>query len=391
MKNVSSNNSISNKSISVGQIVPNIVIMIYLFVDLLRLFEVVSLMIGNSLYVLLGSIAIVFSIVKYGFRKQMPMFAFIFFYTLFGAIGILLNGNMNIQELLWPFAFASIALLLLNFGVPNKLTKFIYYFVCIFFITIITISGGADNLNMVSSRNTISTLVFIYFSLYAISNYTNNFKVTIFPIVLGLIVTIMAVGRSGIITFSILLVLFLLFKYDGEKYKVRNLLKSVSLLFLFGVIIWATYGYLEIYFAQAIANFQSRGLESVRSLIWQDYLNKTLTSGKYLYFGAPISGTILLDMFNNNLHNSLLMLHAKYGLTILIIVIILIINAFIYFIKNNNIVYLILLIALIFRMQLDYTNFNAQLDIILFYLMFSPFIQQKYYIRMKKTERCDES
>jgi hypothetical protein len=36
----------------------------------------------------------------------------------------------------------------------------------------------------------------------------------------------------------------------------------------------------------------------------------------------------------------------------------------------------VLLIAVVFRMQFDYTNFNAQLDIILFYLIFYPYFEK---------------
>ncbi|WP_273130282.1 hypothetical protein [Bacillus weihaiensis] len=376
MKNLSTDNSNSNKSLYHGKLITTIFILVYLFIDFLRLFEIIPLVIGNSLYVLLGSIAIVLSTVINGIRNQIPMFIFMFFYTFFGAIGIVLNGNMNIQELLWPFAFMGITLLFLNFGLPNKVLKYIFYFVCIFFITIIVISGGVDNLNMVSSRNTISIIVLFYFSLYAISNYTNNIKITIYPILLGLIVTIMAIGRSGIFTFSILMVLFLLFRFDGEKYKIRNPLKLTVILVVAGIILLVSYNFLEVYFAQTISNFENRGLDSVRDILWQDYINKTLTSAKYLFFGTPIGGTYLLDTFNNNLHNSLLMLHAKYGLLMFVIIVILIINTMVYSMKTKNIVFFILLIALLFRMQFDYTNFNAQLDIILFYLIFATFIKR---------------
>lgn len=380
-------NTILDEPVMNSRLISSIFLLVYLIVDLLRLFEIIPLFFGNSLYVLVGSIAIIYSINKNGIRKQLTVLWFIFFYTFFGALGILSNGNINIQELLWPFAFAGMALLFLNFTINYKLAKALYYIVSILLMVNIISSGGVDNLNLVTSRNTIGIMLLFYFSIYAISSYTNNQKITLYPIILGLVVTIMAVGRSGILTFSLLIVLFLLFKYDGKEYKIRNPVKSVFVLIICGIILWISYYFMEFYFAQTISNFQNRGLESIRILIWHDYINKTFTSVKHLFFGTPISGTLLLDRFNNNLHNSFFMLHAKYGIVALITVIVLILNAFIYFIKTNNVVYFILLLALLFRMQFDYTNFNAQSDIILFYLMFSLFIQRKYNIRKKRTVR----
>ncbi|SUY45691.1 Uncharacterised protein [Clostridium putrefaciens] len=359
-------------------ITASIILCLYLFIDLLRFFNIIPLILGNALYVLIGSIAIIYSVFRKGIKRQIPIFCFMFFYISFGAIGILFNRNIDPQELLWPFAFIGLATLFLNFKINNKIAKIIYYFVIALLMIKIILSGGVNNLNTASSRNTIGIMILIYFAIYSITSYTCGKKIAIYPILLGFLVNVMAIGRSGILTFVLLIVLFSFLEFDEGKYKISNPIKSFIKLFVAGIILWIAYNILEIYFVEMMLNFQKRGLESVRSLIWSNYLTKTFTSARYVLFGTPISGTYLLDAFNYNLHNSFFMLHAKYGLAPLIVVIILIVKSFIYFIKTKNALYFMILLSVVFRMQFDYTNFNAQLDIILFYFMFFPYIKNEY-------------
>lgn len=364
-------------------IVPSILIF-YTAIDLVRLFEILPSTIFNILYVGLGAFSIFYCSYKFGIKKQIPIFSFLFFYTIFGFLGIIVNKNIDFQEIFWPLAFFGVALLLLNFKIPYKLVRILYYFIVLLLISFMIFFGGVDNLEMTSSRNTISVMVLFYFSLYIISLYINKIKITMFPILVGLIATMLAIGRSGIITFFILVFLFSLLKYSKGKYRVRNILTSsffiiVSLLFL-----RYSYGFLEVYFPDAISNFQNKGLESIRELIWSDYLDKTFQSIQSLVFGASISGTFLLEKFKDNLHNSFFMLHAKYGLIILLIIISLVIYGLLVFLKTRNFVYFILLIALLFRMQFDYTNFNAQLDIIFIYIVFYPFFNEKTISKRKE-------
>lgn len=353
----------------------NFILFLYFFIDMLRFFNVIPLTLGNILYVLLGSFSIIYSVVKKGIKAQIPMFSFMFFYMFFGTLGLLLNGNMDIQELLWPFAFMGLAMLFLNFKTNYKLSKSIYYISTYLFLIKIILSGGVNNLNTASSRNTFGIMSLIYFTIYCIASNTSNKKITIYPILLGFLVTIFAVGRSGILTFLILTILFSLLKYDGERYRIRNPIKSLFILIIVLLFLFITYNLFEDFFSKMILNFQRRGLESIRTNIWLDYFKKTITSVKYIFFGTPIKGTYLLDYFSHNLHNSFIMLHAKYGLIPLATVLILILRSAIYFIKTSNLLYLIILLTTIFRMQFDYTNFNAQLDIVLYYFMFFPYIK----------------
>lgn len=376
MENMLEQKSTSYIKTNCSTIIPSLFLVIYMFVDFIRLFNVVPLIVGNIMYVLLGSLAIIYSTFNKGIARQIPIFSFIFFYIFFGAIGLLFNGNMDPQELLWPFAFMGLAILLLNFDINYKLVKELFYLSLIFIAIRIIVAGGISHIDIASSRNTIGIMVLIYFSLYAIASYVNKKKITIFPVLFGLLITIMAIGRSGILTFVLLTLLFIIFEFKGSKHKIRNPLKWVFVILLGAVLFLVFYNFLDNYFVETINNFKRRGLESVRIGIWSDYLEKTSTSLAYILLGTPINGTLLLDKFSSNLHNSFFMLHAKYGLIVFLVIMLLLIKSSWYFFKRKNFLYLAVLVAVVFRMQFDYTNFNAQLDIILFYLMFYPYFEK---------------
>lgn len=103
------------------------VVVLYVIIDLIRYFNIVTQLTGNVLYVLIGSFSILYSITKKGIDRQKSIVIFVLFYTLFGLIGILANGNINPQELLWPFAFIGIAMILLNFKTYFNVIKYLYF------------------------------------------------------------------------------------------------------------------------------------------------------------------------------------------------------------------------------------------------------------------------
>lgn len=377
LKRKNRENILSKSITQTSLLVPNLLLIIYVCIDLLKFFQLIPFVVGNLLTVILGILIIIYSCLKNDVKKQIPILVFILIYTIFGAISMLYNKNADFQELIWPLAFIGISTLFLNFQLNLKITRNIYYLVAIVLMFQIIVSGSIDNLEISSSRNTIGIMMLIYFSVYALTCFENNQKITIFPVLIGLVVVVMAIGRSSIITFLLLTVFFIIFDFKGNKHKFNRPIKSMFVFILAAILIWLSYDFFGIYFKEVFTNFESRGLDSLRNSIWTDYIIKTFTSSDYFLFGTPISGTYLLNLFNQNLHNSFLMLHAKYGIVMVVLVIMLIVKSFIYYIRTNNILYFVLLFLIIFRMQFDYTNFNAQLDIILYYFIFFPFGRSK--------------
>lgn len=355
----------------------NIFFIMFFFINIIAYLKVVDTVEGQILFLLIGMLSFMYIIFKNSIYDQKSILLFLFFYTMNGMICFLFNNNMDIQELLWPIAFEGIAILLLNIKINYKISKIIYYGLSIFMLLKIYFVGDANYINVSSSRNSVSAIILFYFCIYAISSYQNNKRVTILPVAFGLVVSIMAVGRSGILSFILLLVLLIPLKYKDGYYKFSNPIKIIIMIFIVAIILIIGYKYLNDFFGNTIRNFTVHGLKSVRVNIWTDYILKICSSPKYLIFGAPINGTYYLDLYSENLHNSFLMLHAKYGIVIVISIIFLGLNSLRYFYKTNNKIYLITFFTVLFRMQFDYTNFNGWFDPIFFYYLFYPFYESK--------------
>lgn len=345
-------------------------VLLFVLIEHLRFFKILPLHISNGSFVVIGLLSILYVSKKNGIKKQLKPYLFMFLYIFFGLIGVIANGNIDFQEMLWPFAFIGISLVLLNFKMSYRLSRIIYYTSAFILSIQILISGNVNNLEAISSRNAISVMILVMFSILVISSYQNDMKIGIFPVMIGTTVAILAVGRSGILTFLLLLVSFLVFRFEGKKHSVNITIRTLLTIATIFVFFFITYKVFEPYIVDVITNFEARGLESVRTRLWTAYLEKVSKSFRYIIFGAPIEGTYLLNLFSMNLHNSMLMLHAKYGLIVLISVIIMIMKAVMYFLKRKNYLFFTLLIIILFRMQFDYTNFSAQLDVVFFYLIF---------------------
>ena len=143
-------------------------------------------------------------------------------------------------------------------------------------------------------------------------------------------------------------------------------------------------------FLTHIMNFNSRGFDSLRYNIWKDYISLIITGNtRDFILGAPFANaTVVLTRYNSNLHNSFLMLHSKYGIIICIIVVMLQSYAIYYYYKSKNYIILILCLAWIIRMSVDYCNFNSILDILFVIYVFAPFDKDN---KLKVEHGCNKS
>ena len=356
--------------ISVNDCVIKILLILYLIITLLKFFAITTVLVGNILLVLIGSFSLFFCISKKGLKAQKPFIMYVLFYTLAGLLSWIYNGNMNLQELFWPLGFMSFGLLFLNFNISYKTSCFIYCAFCILVILTIFSGGGIASLNTHGSRNAIGMYVILFFSFCLIAAYQNKASVSLLLPVVGLLLCIMAIGRSGIISGFLMCFFFAIFKFEkgvGTRRKIW-LLWLVPIIYL--LLFVFAYDRFSEFFDSAFLNYERRELESIRMLIWSDYIYKVRSSFSNLLFGAEIADSFWLNAFSQNLHNSFFMLHAKYGILGFILTIYLIIKTLVILFKEKNVYLLIPFLLILFRMNFDYTNFNASLDtILIFYLM----------------------
>ena len=339
--------------------------------QMIKYFALIPVTTANMLIVALGGISILLVLFRKGFTgaNQSPI-AFILIYSVCGVIGYVYNANMDMVELFWPVGYMFLGVFFLNFGIPLKVSKLVYYGVAAVFLVEIIVNGSVNNLVASFSRNIISVYLLLFFSLMIISCYQHNEKISFLPPILFFAVCFAAVGRGGALLGAIVLALFLLFDYSKGRPRKRNIILLPVLLVALGLIIWLLSKVAPDLIEGVLENFENRGVSSQRYLIWRDYIKKTFSSLANVLFGASISGTEYLNRYNENLHNSFLMLHAKYGILMLCAVIIMLIQSFRKFLRHRNYSCIVVFLLMFFRMNLDYTNFNDCLDVIMIVLLF---------------------
>ena len=282
------------------------------------------------------------------------------------------NGNADFVELFWPFAFMGMSTVLLFGRVSTKTTSIVFYIYCILTVILIFQKGGADYLGGTSSRNSVSIFVVFFLTMHMVTSFQNKKSISIYYAFVAFITCFSAIGRSGVITSVIVICIFCIFRFEKGQSYIRNIK-----IFLGAVLATIVLYQLIMYFEpelieNAISNILWRGLESKRTAIWSDYVSKSFSSFGNWFFGSHISGTQLLNLYSENLHNSFLMLHAKYGMVVFLMVIILIIKSIVAYVKDRNFYFLSAMFICLFRMSFDYTNFNGLLDTIFLVLLLYP-------------------
>lgn len=343
----------------------SLIVVALLLVNILTFYTYISSSLGNTLYLILGIFSIAFCCVYKGVNHQKHYIIFVFLYTVCGLLSFFYNSNAEIVELLWPLGFMGIGLLQLNFKMKPRMLMVCFFIFCFFSIFSIYIAGSSLFLSTQTSRNNISVYALVYLCLYMFSCYKNKQSVSFLPCIIYFITCVFATGRGGIVVSSIVLILFLISDMKGGKSKRRKLWVALMVLLGAVVIFYIFNSNLGDFISFSFNRFQERGMQTSRNGIWSDYLSVTGTSILNMLFGSRIGGTYILDGFSTNLHNSFLMLHAKYGVFGLLLVLYLMYKSMRCFVKERNMYYIIPFIAVVVRMMLDYTNFNGILDVVL--------------------------
>lgn len=367
--------------------VPQLIWLLYFLIALFKYMSYIPETIGNILIICLGTLSIIVCVLKTGVNRQNPYILFVLEYTVFGFICFLHNGNMDIQELLWPLGFMGIGLLTLNFRISTKVTGFILYTYGLFIIFKIMECGGVDYIGSRGSRNGISVDIITYLTLYMITAYQEKKSVNVWTILFVMAVCFLGIGRSGIVISILLVGLFIVFKFKNGISSVRSFLLVPAITVLVICIAVILYEYFSEYINLAIGNFKEKGMRSTRLIIWGDYIRKTFSSPENILFGSRISGTRYLDIYNTNLHNSFLMLHCKYGLLGIGTVIIMMVRTIRKLFRDKEYYLLVPLIAVFIRMNLDYTDFNSSMDTVLIFFLLYPYYQKGAAWNDKKRKR----
>lgn len=327
-------------------------------------------MIGTGVVGYLGSLGFI--------KRNNAVILLLYTILVSGVTGRLYNGNISLGNYIATIMYLGIAIILLTGKLNPKFTRIYFYGLSAFFVYNILIEKGAHKVLYHVSRNYISVLMLaalalIYISDHKTSNHKVNKKVSVLPAFVFFIISVWAVGRGGILTSGFILAFIILFRINDIKNKDYRdiIISSFIVIIVVGGVIFLSTGIPARYLSQ----FLIKGLETPRTIMYADYFSKTMDTPLNLIFGTPISSITEIVIKDRNLHNSFIQSHAYFGIVFFLMIITMILRALVYYYKEGNKVYLILLLGLVLRGFLDRLFFSGYMEPILYYLILYPYVK----------------
>lgn len=309
---------------------------------------------------------------------------FVFVMYFFGVLSSFYNANATVLGYIYNMISSiGIALILSRFHIYRWIPRMIYIIFAIFlFIYFVKHNGDLYYFLQPggNSRNYISVLILMITALVYISEEENFYKGKYMWSFIGVFFCVLAVGRGGILASVTLLLLNILIwmkrSSRSSDFAAKGLFAAaisiIVLVFIFSL------GILD----KVLGNFAIYGLDSPREeILWRPYL-KSLEYVPNLFFGSYYKE--LVGKYDH-LHNSYLMLHARFGIFFLVILVILLIRSFIILWGKKQYFQAALLVAYLQRAFTDSMLGFSYCDTVLLYYVFVNFEHRKYKEKIERS------
>lgn len=297
-------------------------------------------------------------------------------FVFFAVIAILYVKNVAFYYLGFVLGHIGVSLGLALTREENSINyKFWFVIMIILYFTFYLSNKTFDTMYNLASENMVSIYLLLLFYLYYRSKYKTKFA-TAFLATVSLIIGCLSGSRTGI---GCLLILYigLIFIY---LLKMNN-----GNLFLFPVALAGVIGTLAIVFLGS-SIIQEVFYDSPRMYIWNLYIAQ-LNNIKNVFLGVSFSTNQTYASYYNNLHNTFMNIHARFGLIPLITIIFMIFQCMKNSIKERK-WYIVLFMSLyILRSLTDNTSFSGPLDILIFTIYFDMILDNKFIMEKYNEKR----
>ncbi|WP_208975874.1 hypothetical protein [Oceanobacillus kimchii] len=264
--------------------------------------------------------------------------------------------------------------------VENKksvnILKFIY-FVFTLYVTIYLLLGNTlRDISEVSSENFFSAMFLFLSILVVTANYYWSSKILIYPGILTLIVSFIALTRSSIIASLLLFLLLIFIKFSYRFNKAQLII--IFLAVITTILIFV--GKIEDLIFNVLYRYGTRSsfIESQRLNIWEDYFSD-FDIIKFIFgdgTGEHVYGGFI------NLHNSYLMYHQTFGILIIGIIILFVVSM-VYAFYSKKYTYAILLTVLLVRIGFDEVMLVWAYDYVLITVILCIYLDKKKQIKLE--------
>lgn len=224
-------------------------------------------------------------------------------------LNLMLVGNITLKMIIYAVIIMPSIAMLIFFGKIQTSWLYAIFFFALAFIVIRWWLVGDPNIVTVNSRNYLGT----YLVLYSLPYYFNCYKNRILPnLALPLItltVSILAVGRGGILVSLIILIGWLFEYHDHSKHK-YIVVGFIIMLGLGMIVTISSTGVVNKYFSR----FEAEGFfSSIRAGLYAEYLNSLMVIRNF-FLGTNLDSLPLIAFRGSSVHNSYLYAHARMGI-----------------------------------------------------------------------------
>ena len=328
--------------------------------------------------VLISFFSALYTILKYKLSVQNKNKALliIFFYLIIITIGYF-NKTISIDNI-YILAAPAFAFFVAKNEFNIKALYVVLIFIYLYLIKYVLTSGGGEEINAVfemASRNVFSVIAITSTALVYLISIKQNRIIHVWPAAITFLISVLSVGRSGIITslFLLLSLIFIYVKNSGMKLR-------VTLLFYFFIpcLFFVIYNFNQIVFflntLEQLEHLVKDGFESAeRSEVVFSYLYNL----DYLtvFTGLNYADIFIFQHLEMNPHNSYISLHHYVGF-FSIIIFIYILKSLFHYLRSTMIVFCIFL-TLLLRAWSDSVFFFSFYDFFFYLLIF----QSNFFIK----------
>ncbi len=342
----------------------NIIVITYIMFSLLSF--VFNNVIMLKITLIAGLVAFIHGCLKIE-REYFKIYFFIGVLILFTLVSALVVSRTepSLALIVNIVASAGIALILLKEKIYN-ITVLIPFSIMSLFFTRHIINGVLphevfDNM----SFNGISIVMLVAcISLYIVL-HKNKQPISLLPAIISLLISIWAMGRSGILSTAFISLGLYLIKPRTQKSYVYILFLCL-LLFAKDIVADIFTDFIRINDTYDMVMSKNEILLSGREDIWGHYLHSL--NLKSVIFGVDVHKDSYMSWILYNYHNSYIKLHSLVGFAAFIVI--LLILRSVYWLFKTNKLYFILFLAMSLRMLTDISNYFTVFDFIPFFFIF---------------------
>ena len=300
------------------------------------------------------------------FKKRSLAIYYLSTLVVLGVLQVLVGGNYLYQGIPQFVAYAGYASSMVNYKMNPRFFEIHFYMYASVFIFLMIRGVNPEDVFSVS-RNMISVFVLMTLSVYYISCHQNRLCPSLFVPLLGFVIALWGVGRSGI--GSLLIIFLATVTFSGKFF-----LKKISVLFIMIISFFFIFNLVELdlsSFLVGIERFERLGVDDIRGEINRAYISDAFASVYSLFFGVPLNSIKEIIEMNGNPHSSYIWLHVNFGLIGFLITILVVFFTIINLLLSKFYILLSIFIVVLFRSAFDITAFYGPLDVIILYFIFS--------------------